>query len=99
MRDIRTLVWSRPGPLLTAAGEKGELLAAQIRLLLTAVLLLIPLINFILASRGPESIVGFGATASAFLISLLVYVLIDEGFNRPWLGFASSSFDVTLVSI
>ena len=95
---LRRGLWSHPDPLLIAAGARGELLVAKIRLLLTAVLLLIPIMNILTASDARESLVGFGVTAIAFLLSLLAYLLIARDFHRPWLSFASSCFDVTLVS-
>ena len=46
-----------------------------------------------------EAIVGFSLTAGTFLFSLIIYLLISREFNPPWLSFASSSFDVSMVSI
>ena len=72
---------------------------AKIRLLLTTILLLIPLntaFNFSLRNR--ETLVGLGVTTVAFILSLAAYLVVARDLNRPWLGFASSSFDVTLVS-
>src|SRR2546428_11298903 len=98
LAQIRGGLWSDPDPLLSAAGIRGELLVARIRLLLTALLLLIPITNFALISNRRESLVGFSVTVIAFLLSLVAYLLISRDFNRSWLGFASSCFDVTLVS-
>lgn len=98
--NVRNRLWPRPDPLLQAAGARGELLVAKIRLSLTAILLLIPLndllFNFSLSNR--ETLVGLGVTTAAFILSLAVYLIVARGLNRHWLGFASSSFDVTLVS-
>jgi diguanylate cyclase (GGDEF)-like protein len=69
-------------------------------LLLTAILLLIPLTNlsFTFSLNTRESLVGLGVTAVAFILSFTVYLLVARGLDRPWVGFASSCFDVTLVS-
>jgi diguanylate cyclase (GGDEF)-like protein len=94
-----TSLWSRPGPILAEAGVAGELLVAKIRLGLATVLLLIPVINALFFPAEPkEAIVGLSLTSATFVISVIMYLLISREFNPSWLGFASSSFDVTLVS-
>jgi diguanylate cyclase (GGDEF)-like protein len=98
LKQIRNAVWSQPDPLLVAAGLRGEMLVAKTRLGLTAILLLIPLSNGFFGSNLPESLVGLGAAASVILISLIAYILIGRDYHRPWLGFATSCFDVTLVT-
>jgi len=45
-----------------------------------------------------EGLVGIGLASGIFLLSVTVYYLISRNFNPSWLGFVSSSFDVTLIS-
>jgi two-component system, cell cycle response regulator len=98
-RSLFAALWSRPDPVLAQAGIAGELLVAKIRLGLASVLLLIPLINSLFFPVEPkERIVGLTLTCGTFILSLIVYVLISREYNPSWLSFASSSFDVTLVS-
>jgi diguanylate cyclase (GGDEF)-like protein len=92
-------VWSEPDPMLTAAGLRGEVLIARIRLGLAAVLLLIPLSNVFFRSNGRESLVGLTLTTAVLLISLTAYILVNRDHQGPSLGFATSCFDVTLPSI
>jgi two-component system cell cycle response regulator len=93
-------LWSRPDPVLAEAGVAGELLVAKVRLCLASLLLFIPAINTIFFPVNlQESIVGLTLTCSTFLLSILVYFLISREYNPSWLSFASSGFDVTLVSI
>jgi two-component system cell cycle response regulator len=100
--DVRKFVgslWSRPDPVLAGAGVAGELLVAKIRLFLATVLLLIPVINSLFFPVDPkEAIVGMSLVSGTFFLSVLVYYLISREYNPSWLSFASSSFDVTLVS-
>jgi two-component system cell cycle response regulator len=100
--DVRKIVgslWSRPDPVLAGAGVAGELLVAKIRLFLATVLLLIPVINSLFFPVDPkEAIVGMSLASGTFFLSVLVYYLISREYNPSWLSFASSSFDVTLVS-
>jgi diguanylate cyclase (GGDEF)-like protein len=92
-------LWSRPDPVLAGAGVAGELLVAKIRLFLATVLLLIPVINSLFFPVDPkEAIVGMSLASGTFFLSVLVYYLISREYNPAWLSFASSSFDVTLVS-
>jgi diguanylate cyclase (GGDEF)-like protein len=92
-------LWSRPDPVLADAGVAGELLVAKIRLSLATVLLLIPVINSLFFPVDPkEGLVGLSLTCGTFGLALTVYLLISRGHNSSWLRFASSAFDVTLVS-
>ena len=98
-RNTFASLWSRPDPVLAQASVAGELLVAKIRLGLATVLLIIPVIDSLFFPVEPkEAIVGVSLTAATFLLSLIVYFLISREFNPSWLSFASSSFDVTLVS-
>jgi two-component system cell cycle response regulator len=98
-RDFLGSLWSRPDPVLAGAGVAGELLVAKIRLFLATVLLLIPLINTLFFPIEPkEAIVGLSLSSATFILSLIIYYLISREFNPSWLGFASSSLDITLVS-
>jgi len=92
-------LWSRPDPVLADAGVAGELLVAKIRLSLAIFLLLIPLINSQFFPVDPkEGLVGLSLTSGTFFLALTVYLMISRGYNSSWLRFASSAFDVTLVS-
>jgi diguanylate cyclase (GGDEF)-like protein len=92
-------LWSRPDPVLAHAAVAGELLVAKIRLGLASVLLSIPLIDSLFFPDDPkEAIVGLSLTGGTFLLSLIVYLLISREYNPSWLSFATSTFDVTLVS-
>ena len=98
-RNLLGSLWSRPDPVLAEAGVAGELLVAKIRLCLATILLLIPAINTLFFPVDvKESIVGLSLTLGTFLVSVIVYLLISREYNPCWLSFASSSFDVTLVS-
>jgi diguanylate cyclase (GGDEF)-like protein len=98
-RNFYRRLWSRPDPVLAEAGVAGELLVAKIRLGLATVLLLIPVINATFFDMDwKESLVGIVLTSGVFFLSLIVYLLISREYNPAWLSFASSGFDVTLIS-
>lgn len=98
-RDFLRAVWSAPDPVLAEAGVAGELLVAKVRLSLATLLLLIPVINSIFFAVEPrEGLVGISLASGTFFLSFIVYLLISRNYNPSWLGFVSSSFDVTLIS-
>ena len=92
-------LWSRPDPVLAQAAVAGELLVAKIRLGLASLLLLIPLLDSLFFPvEHKEAIVGLSLSAGTFLLALIVYCVISREYNPSWFSFASTSFDVTLVS-
>lgn len=91
-------LWSKPDPLLLAAGSRGELLVARIRLALSGAVMLLSALGLAFATDSRESLVGFSATGSLFAFSVLVYQLVRKNPNCSWIGLATGCFDVTLVS-
>jgi two-component system, cell cycle response regulator len=99
LKSIFGRAWSPPDPILAEAGLAGELLVAKVRLVLAVLLLLIPAIDSVFFPLDKkESLVGVSLTSATFLLSIIVYFLISREYNPSWLSFASSGFDVTLVS-
>ena len=98
-KDFFGSLWSRPDPVLAEAGVAGELFVAKIRLFLASILLLIPVIDsFFFPMEPKEAIVGLSLVSGTFIVSAIVYLLISWEYNWSWLSFASSGFDVSLVS-
>src|SRR5262249_21465723 len=100
IRDHLATLWAGPDPVLAEAGIAGELLVAKIRLALATLLLVIPVINslFFFPVETREGLVGLSLASGTFVAAATMYVLISRGFNPSWLGFVSSSFDVTLIT-
>ena len=99
VQDFLGSLWSRPDPVLAGAGVAGELLVAKVRLSLATLLVLIPVINSLFFPVEPkEGLVGISLVSGTFFLSVTVYYLISREYNPSWLSFASSGFDVTLVS-
>jgi len=96
--DVRPSFWRRliapPDPLQVDAGESGEILVAEVRLLLAVLLLGIPALDPALFPGA-----GFGLTALAVVAAVAAYVITRRGEYLPWLGFVTSAFDVTLVTL
>ena len=93
--------WDPPDDFLLDAGKAGELLIARIRLGVLLVLLMIPLSNLALgsASERETHITGFFVTLFATAVAALVYLLVARDRRQRWLPLATSTLDVTLISI
>ena len=91
-------LWSRPDPALEAAGIEGELVVARVRALAMALLMLAPTWNIVHAPDDPIHVTGFAVTLVATVASFGILFALRRGQWRPWIGFASSTFDVTMVS-
>lgn len=90
--------WQRPDPALAAAGVEGEWLVARVRLFAVTLLLITPTYKLVLYPQIPVFVWGFWVTFSAALAALGIWLALRRRFWRPWLGFASSTLDVSLVT-
>ena len=91
-------IWERPDPALAAAGIEGELVVARVRLLALALLMIAPTWNVVFEPREPTHVTGFVVTLAASIAALGIWLLLRRGRWRPWVGFASSAFDVSMVT-
>ena len=104
LRGFRPLVsqwrdfWRTPDPLLLHEGGSGELAVAWLRLLVIAVALLVPFVEFLREPGSDLARTGFWSGAVAIPFALGILVLVKRRFYRPWFGFVTSILDVTLVS-
>jgi diguanylate cyclase (GGDEF)-like protein len=86
-----------PDPIQVDAGAIGEYDVARIRLAFVSALLLIPIFKWF-GSGTQDAWVGLGVVLTLVIIALVLYLLVSRGFYRPWLGFATSALDVSVVS-
>jgi diguanylate cyclase (GGDEF)-like protein len=91
-------IWRRPDPALAAAGVEGEWLVARVRLVVMALLLITPTWKLVHYPEVPVFVWGFGVTFIAALAALGIWWMLRQGLWQPWLGFASSALDVSLVT-
>jgi diguanylate cyclase (GGDEF)-like protein len=92
-------IWSKPDPALAAAGIEGELVVARVRVVAMAFLLIAPTWNIINHHDEPMHVTGFSVTLLAGIASLIFWLKLSRGRWRPWIGFATSAFDVSMVSL
>lgn len=91
-------LWQRPDPALAAAGIEGEWLVARVRLFAMALLLITPTWKVIHYPDIPVYVWGFLISLIAALAGIAIWWVLKRGMWWPWLGFASSTLDVSLVT-
>ena len=85
-------------PLFSHAGAAGELLIAQVRMLLVLSLLVIPTANFARNPDSGERTVGLVIALTAMALTLVMLVLVRRQALGQFVGLVSTVFDTTLVS-
>jgi diguanylate cyclase (GGDEF)-like protein len=91
-------LWARPDPALAAAGIEGEYVVARVRLFAMALLLIAPTYNIIRAPEEPIHVTGFAVTVAASIAAVAIWLTLRRRRWWSWIGFASSAFDVSMVS-
>ncbi len=89
--------WSATAVTMEDAGTAGERLVGRVRVVLTAVLLIIPLYQTLIV-RATENYIGLSVGSAALAIAVVMLLLIDRGELRRWAGFATTAVDVSMVS-
>jgi two-component system, cell cycle response regulator len=96
-RGIRAF-WQPPDPVFVEAGAEGEWAIARLRILIVALLVITPVYRSFRYPEVGEYTWGLVMTGVAGLVAVGIFFYLRRGEYRPWMGFASSTFDVTLVS-
>lgn len=73
-------------------------MVARVRLFAMALLMIAPTWNLLNDPHRPVFVTGFCVTLAASVAALVIWLLLRRGRWRPWIGFASSAFDVSMVS-
>ncbi len=98
-RQVFASLLQRPDAVMLEVGAGGELQVAKLRAMLSALLMLSPLINVVSGGGLVESMIGLGATSIAVIFALVWLVLARNAMRYPWLSFATGAYDVTLISL
>src|SRR5918999_4476796 len=87
-------------PALLDEGAAGERIIAYVRLIVAYVIAL-PFVHAALqGSAAPtETFVGLGAALVSTVVSGALLLLVQRGAYRRWIGFLTSAYDVTIVSL
>ena len=90
---LETLV-TRPDEVMLEVGSGGELLVARLRVVVAAMLLLLPLANAITGGQFSETLIGLAGAVFVNVFAQVWLALARHGRRFRWLPFASGAFDV-----
>ena len=91
-------LWRGPDAALLVAGGEGERLAARVRVVVVALLLITPVYKIFYYPDNPVFLWGLVITAVAMVFAVAILVYLRYRAYRPWLGFASSILDTGFVT-
>lgn len=98
LRALWVAAWEAPDSQTRDYGREGEIVFAQVRLVIIAVIALIP-VKSVLVDRGSvDNWVGLGVATVAVVIGAAVLAAARRPAPPRWLGLFSSLLDVSLVS-
>lgn len=98
-KDLWRSLREPPDEVLLELGAEGELVLARFRLLLSALLILLPTINLMSGGNAYESMIGFSGVGLAVLLSQAWLTLARRRRRYRWLSYVSACFDVSVVSM
>lgn len=98
-RGIVVALLSRPDEIMLGVGASGELLAARLRVLIAAALLLVPLANALAGASIEETLAGLGVAVLINGFALVWLTLARRQRRYRWLSFVTAAFDVTITSV
>jgi two-component system cell cycle response regulator len=97
-RERWAAAWEAPDSQTRDHGREGEIVFAQVRLVIVAVIALIPLKSVLIDRRNTDNWVGLGVGLGAVLLGGAVLALARRPDPPRWLGLFSSLLDVSLIS-
>jgi diguanylate cyclase (GGDEF)-like protein len=95
---LRTLL-SRPDEIMLDLGAGGELLVARVRALLSALILLLPLVAGLAGGSATEVLIGLGGAVFINICAQIWLALAHHRRRHDWLSYATTTYDVTTTTI
>jgi diguanylate cyclase (GGDEF)-like protein len=98
-REVFARLLARPDEILLEVGAGGELLVARMRVVISALLLLLPLVNAVGGGRVQETLIGL---AGGVFLNVFAQVWLQLARRRRryrWLSFATAAFDVSTTTL
>ncbi len=98
-REVVSTLLARPDEILLEVGAGGELLVARMRVVIAALLLLLPLANALTGGSVQETLIGLGG---AIFVNVFAQVWLQLARRRRryrWLSFATAAFDVSATTL
>ena len=98
-RDIAGSLLGRPDEVMLEVGASGELLVARLRVVVAALLLLLPLLNAASGGTVNETLIGLAGAVFVNAFAQIWLALARRKRRFPWLPYASSAYDVTATTL
>ena len=98
-RDIAGSLLGRPDEVMLEVGASGELLVARLRVMVAALLLLLPLLNAASGGTVNETLIGLAGAVFVNVFAQIWLALARRKRRFPWLPYASSAYDVTATTL
>ena len=93
--DVVATLLARPDELMLELGAGGELLVARLRALLSALILLLPLLNAASGGDVTETVIGLAAAVFVNIAAQVWLALARSSRRYPWLPYATGAYDIT----
>ncbi|TXI50900.1 MAG: GGDEF domain-containing protein [Lysobacter sp.] len=98
-RDVLRTLLSRPDEVMLDLGAGGELLVARVRALLSALILLLPLVAGLSGDNATEVLIGLGAAVFTNICAQIWLALAHHRRRHDWLPYATTTYDVTTTTL
>lgn len=98
-RDVLRTLLSRPDEVMLDLGAGGELLVARVRALLSALILLLPLVAGLSGGSATEVLIGLGAAVFINICAQIWLALAHHRRRHDWLPYATTTYDVTTTTV
>ncbi|MGH7592564.1 MAG: GGDEF domain-containing protein [Gemmatimonadales bacterium] len=99
LRRFWTWISEPPDEILADAARDGELLVARLRVFITLLLTLTPLIGLLLDHNSPQNWIGLGIAVLAVLTAILLWSVLQRTPYTAQVSVISAVTDVSLVSL
>jgi two-component system cell cycle response regulator len=93
--DLFATLRARPDEIMLEFGAGGELLVARVRALLSALILLLPLVSAASGAKISETLIGLAAAVFINVMAQVWLALARDPRRHGWLPYASGTYDIT----
>lgn len=98
-RETLGALLSPPDEIMLEVGAGGELLVARLRVVIAALILLLPLAHALTGGSVRDTVLGLGGAVLINAFALAWLQLARRRRRYPWLPFATAAFDVTATTL
>lgn len=98
-KEAASALLVRPDEIMLEVGAGGELLLARIRVVVAALVLVLPLMHSLTGGSVSDTLVGLGLAIVINLFALAWLQLSRRRRRYAWLPFATTAFDISAITL